>query len=584
MSASAERWDKPAALAVGAVWAAMLLGGLLFIHRFASNVPSWDDWDMVPTLTGVQPVTLEWLWSQHNEHRVPVPRLLYLGLNWLTVVDFRTSMYFDLVAMAGLAAAMIVVARRLRGRTSLTDVFLPLLLLHWGQAANLLWGWQLQFFISVVLSCIALLAITGSGTLLRPRTAALTVGACAVLLTLCGANGLGLVPMLALWPLALAYLPSQWTGLERRDRRALVLVSVAAFLLSALYFVGWQAVPYHPKSHSIHQSLKTAVQFLTIGFGPASRDLWPVSGYAVILTLVLTAFMLAVVLWKQPGERARATGLLCFLGAQASLALGLSLGRDGFETRYVTLAIPLWCCAYFAWTLYGPGPHGVLVRGMLAVAAAAALWPNTAFGLDYAGKLRGQLRAFELDMAGGVPIHELIHRYGPWLHPHQDIVADYLLLLRRANVGAYGRLREDPPFRAVPIKLDPLEQEQLRFSDSTAQVVGPNPALLFELPADRYVTGIRLTYQYRSEDGTLPYIGIRWKPSSQPEFVPERYYKYSPTGDRANWERGGWTRLQDPGTTLTIWICDTVRQLGITPDFRPAVFRITELSLLEPME
>ena len=96
------------------------------------------------------------------------------------------------------------------------------------------------------------------------------------------------------------------------------------------------------------------------------------------------------------------------------------------------------------------------------------------------------------------------------------------------------------------------------------------------------MTGIRLRYRYRSDDGTLPYIGIRWKPGSQLEFAPERFYKYSPTGDRANWERGTWDTIHDSATTLTVWISDTVREIGITPDFRPAVFHIDELSLLVP--
>ena len=81
-------------------------------------------------------------------------------------------------------------------------------------------------------------------------------------------------------------------------------------------------------------------------------------------------------------------------------------------------------------------------------------------------------------------------------------------------------------------------------------------------------------------DGTLPYIGIRWKPTSQAGFVPERFYKYSPTGDRANWERGTWDTIGDSATTLTVWVEDTVREIGITPDFRPATFRIDELSLV----
>ena len=45
-------------LFVWAVWARMLVAALVFVRTYGSNVPSWDEWDMVPTLTGEQPVTL----------------------------------------------------------------------------------------------------------------------------------------------------------------------------------------------------------------------------------------------------------------------------------------------------------------------------------------------------------------------------------------------------------------------------------------------------------------------------------------------------------------------------------------------
>ena len=48
-------------------WAALTAASLALIVAFGSNAPYLDGWDMVPTLTGEQPVTLEWLWSQHNE-------------------------------------------------------------------------------------------------------------------------------------------------------------------------------------------------------------------------------------------------------------------------------------------------------------------------------------------------------------------------------------------------------------------------------------------------------------------------------------------------------------------------------------
>jgi hypothetical protein len=578
---SAPRSRVGAAIAWGA-WAAMLAAALFFVAHYGSNVPSWDDWDMVPTLTHNQPVSWGWLWSQHNEHRVPVPRLIFLGLNRLMMVDMRVTMYFDVLMMAALAAAMILTAARLRGRFSAADAFFPLLLLHWGQAANLLWGWQLQFFASVALACVALLAIVRAGATVPVWRAAVTVGMCALLLPLCGANGLGMVPALAVWPLALALLPQVWTGGGgTRGSRALLALGTGALALTALYFVGWERVPYHPKSQSVYQSLKTAVQFVTIGLGPATRDPWPISGLATLAAFGVSIVALVRVWSDRPEERARAAGLLCFLGALASLALGLGLGRNGFETRYVTLALPAWCAVYYIWVIYADR-SSAWAPAALALASFAALWGNTVFGVQYAQELRGQLGGFERDLAVGVPLHELLHRYGPWLHPHQDVPARYLPMLQRAHVGNYGALKQDSAFRVIPLDLHPVETTELTWQDSTARVVGPRPALRFRLSADRVAAAIRLRYRYRSDDGSLPYIGIRWKPSGQPEFARERFYKYSPTGDRANWERGTWDTIHDSATTLTVWISDTVGEVSITPDFRPAVFKIDELSLLVP--
>ena len=97
-------------------------------------------------------------------------------------------MYFNVFLAAATAAAMMLVARKLRGGTSLADVFFPVILLHWGHAANLLWGWQIQYYLSVVLACVALLSIVQCGAGFTPRVAGITVGFCAILMTLCGAQ------------------------------------------------------------------------------------------------------------------------------------------------------------------------------------------------------------------------------------------------------------------------------------------------------------------------------------------------------------------------------------------------------------
>ena len=98
---------------------------------------------------------------------------------------------------------------------------------------------------------------------------ALVAGVCVVLLPLCGANGLGLVPALALWLGYAAIL--QWRVAARAGRRAAIIVAAlaaAALLLVGLYFVGYNAMPHFSLTHSRRAILTAAAQFLTMGFGP----------------------------------------------------------------------------------------------------------------------------------------------------------------------------------------------------------------------------------------------------------------------------------------------------------------------------
>ena len=71
-------------LFVWGVWAVLFLFALLFVLVYGSNVPHWDDVNVVPWLVGERPVTWEWLWATHNEHRIVVPKLLLMALAWIS--------------------------------------------------------------------------------------------------------------------------------------------------------------------------------------------------------------------------------------------------------------------------------------------------------------------------------------------------------------------------------------------------------------------------------------------------------------------------------------------------------------------
>lgn len=430
---------------VWAVWGAMALALPAFVWRFSDNVPIADDWELVPTLTGARPATAAWLWEQYNEHRIPIPKLLHLALAALT--GYRAGMYFNCAALSAVAALLILAARRVRGRTSFVDVFFPLALMHWGQSQNLLWGFQVQFVSSAALSGVLLALIVSPRQRLSVGSAALA-GPCLLALPLTGANGLALVPPLALWLGYAGLVAWRSPGPGARPAALVALGATAAALaLLALYFVNYHEVARHEGAPSLHAVVDTAGRFLAMSIGPAGTRGWPLPGMLLLTATLLGAAVLLRTAVRRPAERLRATGLFCFLGATGSLALAFGWGRAAQSqdaawvaqnTRYVTLAAPLLCCLFFAGRLYAGRGVPWLLCGLMAV----LLVGNTLHGLEHGRKRALLMEMVAADVRAGKTPEELGKKYARaiFVETAPDVLAQRFEMLRRARQGPYKHL------------------------------------------------------------------------------------------------------------------------------------------------
>jgi len=429
----------------------MSLAALGFAATYALAMPyGYDEWSWVPFVTGAQPVTLPWLWSQHNEHRMVLPRLIYLGLGGLTGYDFRAGTFFNVIALSVLAAALMLAARALRGRTGLCDAFFPLAVLHWGQGENLQWGFQLNFVTAVLLAGLVLVQVARCGERLGIRSA-LGITACLVCLGLCGTFGLAYVPAVACW-IALAGV------LRRRDRDAharrdgtilLLLAALPAALVGA-YFLGYQGPEHHETSPGLGASLRTSLQFLSYGIGPAAKETWPVSGGLILAVCALLVLQGLRGFRQKPEERLRAAGFLCFLGGILSLALGIGWGRSflgpdaGFAPRYVTLAVPLLCLVYLQCGAFAASSARFRVQRVLFVLMCLLALVNAKKGLKYAADFSHPVAALEADARAGVPPEILVLQHGERLRlAPAAYYARQLRRLREARLGPYRDGRED---------------------------------------------------------------------------------------------------------------------------------------------
>jgi hypothetical protein len=567
--------DPGARLFVAATWLVMISAAVVLVVRYGVDVPLWDDFALVPVLTGDKPLSVGWLWAQHNESRIALSKLILIGAYRLSGFDFRAGMFLNVAALGALAFSLIWVARRLRGATCYSDAFFPIVLLNWGLYADLLWSIQVVNVLAATLaSFLMLLILAHPSRLGLGRTALAAV--LLVLLSLNGAIGLAFVPPFCGWFLALA--ASHWRRREpggKRSAFAVLALMIPAQAVALLYFRGYRTPAHHAVHGGIVDAVRTSVQFLGIGFGLPVSELWPWSGFVVVALFFSTVALVVRVLATRPEERLRSLGILCFLAANVVLAAGVAWGRAaggdlaGFQDRYVVIAVPWLCVASLAWELYGKTMAHRLVPMCLLLAVSVLLWPNTVSGLEYAESRRAQALALARDIRTGVPVHLIVKRYTPFLFPSQDGLADRLRMLRRARIEPFTHLRDDPGFREVRISPVPSSLIQATWNGDIAQVTNVDPYLIYNLPEGRDICGVRLRYSHANGDGGPAHFKMSWSQDGRADVPSSQRY-------------GNWTLPTGDNRETTIWVGDRVKQLRIQPDNQVCRFRVLELVLLTP--
>ncbi len=132
--------------------------GILII-TYSVNIPYWDQWNLMPQLfIKISQNSLSWqdLIAQHNESRKLFPRLIFLGLAYLTNWDVR----YEMLVIFLLACLVSVNIYRLNRLTINSNLLTTLLIAF---LANILifsaiqydnWFWGIQLVVFMPMACI----------------------------------------------------------------------------------------------------------------------------------------------------------------------------------------------------------------------------------------------------------------------------------------------------------------------------------------------------------------------------------------------------------------------------------------------
>jgi hypothetical protein len=556
----------------------MLAITLGFAWRYSGYVPYSDAWYLVPYVTGEKPVTFSYLWEQHGDHRIPLPKLLYVALFKLTGNSYYVGGFVHVFLLSGVAFGMIWCAKRLRGWLSYTDAFFPLALLSWGGPFNYVTWFQISEVAAPVVESALLLLIVLRGQRLTLGTAVLAALGL-VVLSLCGPSGLPLVLTLAIW-LGCWGLIRWISGGLTRKRDSLVVwgvVSAAVFLVG-LYFVGRQRDLTVPPNPGLRGSLQTCLEFCSVSLGAATSPFWLYSGLAVLLVVVFSGTGLLFLWLRQPSQDFRALGLLLFLGGKFGLVLGLAWSRAGMgegaglTAYYLVFAVPMLCGVYFTWGVCRALSLGRLMQVCLLTVVCILFPLNVQYGLSVGEENYQRSNTFTDDLLAGTPTQILAERHARSLLDEEggeERLAAYLRALARADIWPYRYLKDDVPGLWVAFPVVPVEMNQMTWKDGVGEGHGDDPFLVFALAKAQLVYAIRIKCAYERTASPIIFQ-VFWKPSDRQEFEE----------GRSNTQE---LREDSDERTITIPVNDTITQFRIDPDVKPCVVRIAKIELLVPV-
>jgi hypothetical protein len=231
--AAISKKNRHRALFVLALVPALFLFG--WINQYAVNIPFGDEWAMIPLLTKSYGHQLAFwdLYAQHNEHRIVIPKLVFIAFAHLTGWNLLDEMFFSVALCVGTSAGIYVLLRRTLAAADSERVLLwgaaNLLIFSPAQVENWLWGFSLQVFIPNFCLVMALVVLTSAYHWW------LKFGAAVVLIAIATFSfGGGIL----LWPLIAIFL------LLRGEKKSHVAAWLLVFgIVAGVLFIGYQRRP-----------------------------------------------------------------------------------------------------------------------------------------------------------------------------------------------------------------------------------------------------------------------------------------------------------------------------------------------------
>ena len=123
------------------------------VAHYGVNVIEGDQWDDVTVIRNSYTNLFDWgsLWTQHNENRIFFPNLIVIALSRTTHFNVHTEEYLGVLMLVA-ATALVILTHKRRSPDTPWLYYCPVafLMLSFSQFANMLWGFQMAWYLVLV--------------------------------------------------------------------------------------------------------------------------------------------------------------------------------------------------------------------------------------------------------------------------------------------------------------------------------------------------------------------------------------------------------------------------------------------------
>ncbi len=409
-----------------------------------TNLPHWDEWSQIDFAANRKAQsTLDWLWSQHNQHRLVISRLFLLAdLRWFhaTQVFLLASIFIiQLVHLLLLSWSMRVLGHWRQGLWLTGTGLATFCLFYPSQWENFTWGFQTCFVLPSMFATFSWI-----GLLLywihskehpggpRPWKYLLLSIAAGIGASYSLSNGNLVWPLLAGAALLLR----------------LRLAAVLSFLISgAVSTVAYLNNYYRPASFP--QSSETMIQtlkYLVVYFGSSwvsnnvrAAEFIGCAGLVVLLFVILR--LPSYVRDGRPFPIQLVLTLLFCLGtgivtALARLAFGIP---QAFSSRYQSIALLFWFCIGLLLLGWAVSLHEARTATFLLVQTVLLATMLLAASRAKISLMRARLQGFQLNAAAMALVTDAPDKEQlQWADSQPDYVLSLVPYMRRERLSVFS--------------------------------------------------------------------------------------------------------------------------------------------------